>query len=99
MGEPGYPRGNALRPASPVPTAPVPRRLDVRGLICPLPITLTAREIGKMAAGETLEVLGDDPDILADMPAWCQETGHRLLAVDLVAGVIRCLVEKAPASG
>ena len=28
-----------------------------------------------------LEVIGDDPAILTDMPVFCRRTGHRLLAM------------------
>lgn len=74
---------------------PSPRRLDVLGLFCPVPILLAAREMQKLRPGDLLEVLGDDPGIHEDMPAWCDHAGHRLIEmVDEEEGRIRSVVEK-----
>lgn len=72
--------------------------LDVRGLFCPLPVVLAQREIDRLPPGGRLSVVGDDPAIWGDVPAWCAERGHRL--VELVAGEgeeVRFVVEKAVA--
>ncbi len=53
--------------------------LDTYGLLCPVPIMKTAAAIKEISAGEVLEVLADDPQILEDMPAWCASNGHALL--------------------
>lgn len=69
--------------------------LDVTGTFCPLPILLSAREMRKLQPGDQLEILGDDPGILEDMPVWCERAGNRLLEmVDEGEGRIRSLVEK-----
>lgn len=69
-------------------------RLDVTGLFCPLPILLAAREMKKLKPGDLLEVVGDDPGILEDMPVWCERAGHRLVEMQEEEGKIRSLVEK-----
>jgi tRNA 2-thiouridine synthesizing protein A len=70
-------------------------RLDVTGLFCPLPILFAAKEMRKLQPGDRLEVLGDDPGILEDMPVWCERAGHHLLEIEKrEAGLIRSLVEK-----
>ena len=53
--------------------------LDVRGLLCPLPVIRTQDRIKTLAAGDVLEVLATDPGTLHDIPAWCRVHGHRLL--------------------
>ena len=68
--------------------------LDVTGLFCPLPILLAAREMRKLQPGDLLEVVGDDPGILEDMPVWCERAGHRLVEMEEEEGKIRSLVEK-----
>lgn len=79
------------RPALP----PKRYHLDVTGTFCPLPILLSAREMRKLQPGDQLEILGDDPGILEDMPVWCERAGNRLLEmVDEGDGRIRSLVEK-----
>ena len=69
-------------------------RLDVLGLFCPLPILLAAREMKRLQPGDLLEVVGDDPGILEDMPVWCERAGHRLVEMEDEEGVVRSLVEK-----
>ena len=69
-------------------------RLDVTGTFCPLPILLSAREMRKLRPGDLLEILGDDPGILEDMPVWCQRAGHRLVEMVEEGGTIRSVVEK-----
>ena len=73
-----------------------PRHLDTTGSVCPLPILLTAKALLDLAVGETLEVVGDDPAILDDMPVYCLRAGHRL--VEMVeeddGDRILCRIEK-----
>ena len=69
--------------------------LDVRGLLCPIPILRTAQRIRDLPAGARLEVVGDDPGIVEDMPVWCEETGNRLVEMERTGELVRCLVEKA----
>jgi acetyl-CoA carboxylase biotin carboxyl carrier protein len=55
--------------------------LDATGLRCPLPVLRARKRLAAMPPGAVLEVLADDPAAEADMRAFCQATGHRLLAV------------------
>jgi tRNA 2-thiouridine synthesizing protein A len=70
------------------------RRLDVIGTFCPLPILLAAREMLRLAPGDRLEIVGDDPAIATDMPIWCERAGHRLLNLAHLDGKVISLVEK-----
>jgi tRNA 2-thiouridine synthesizing protein A len=54
--------------------------LDVKGLACPLPVLRANRELRGMAPGQRLRVLATDRAAIADFRAYCQETGHALLA-------------------
>lgn len=78
--------------------AAITRRLDVTGTFCPLPILLAVREMLRLAAGDRLEIVGDDPAILEDMPVWCERSGHRLLEIAEREGKIISLVEKGGAT-
>jgi TusA-related sulfurtransferase len=73
------------------------RHLDVTGTFCPLPILLAAREMLRLTAGERLEIVGDDPGILEDMPVWCQRAGHRLVEMTERQGKIVSVIEKGGA--
>lgn len=55
------------------------RRLDVLGLLCPLPVIRTQDAVATRAAGDVLEVLATDPGALHDIRAWCRVHGHQFL--------------------
>jgi TusA-related sulfurtransferase len=70
-------------------------RLDVIGSLCPLPILFSVVEMDKLSPGEILEILGDDPGMLEDIPAWCEQAGHKLLSMtQCPKGIIRVQVER-----
>ncbi len=70
-------------------------RLDVIGSLCPLPILFSVVEMNKLSPGEVLEILGDDPGMLEDLPAWCEQSGHKLLSISQdPKGIIRAQVER-----
>lgn len=56
------------------------RVLDASGMNCPLPILKTRKALSGMATGETLRVLATDPGSMADIAAFCAQTGHALLS-------------------
>jgi tRNA 2-thiouridine synthesizing protein A len=80
-----------------VPPATI-HQLDVTGTFCPLPILLAAREMLRLTAGDRLELIGDDPGILEDMPVWCQRAGHRLVEISEQQGKIVSIIEKGSAA-
>ena len=54
--------------------------LDAKGLNCPLPILKTKKMLKGMSAGQTLEVMATDPGSIADMTAFCNQTGNELMS-------------------
>lgn len=54
--------------------------LDARGLLCPLPVLKTRKALSRLPAGAVLRVMTDDPAAVIDMPHFCREAGHDLLA-------------------
>jgi tRNA 2-thiouridine synthesizing protein A len=54
--------------------------LDARGLLCPLPVLRARKRLIALAPGTVLRVLADDPAALVDIPHFCAESGHELLA-------------------
>lgn len=50
--------------------------LDVRKLLCPLPVIRVSQKIKELQVGDTLEVLATDRGVLYDIPAWCRIHGH-----------------------
>jgi tRNA 2-thiouridine synthesizing protein A len=60
--------------------------LDVRHLLCPLPVIRTQHAVAQLAPGDTLEVHATDPGALHDIPTWCRINGHEVLATSRAGG-------------
>ncbi len=57
-----------------------PVLIDVRGLKCPLPVLKAARRIAQHPVGTRFRLVATDPMAALDVPHFCNEKGHRLLA-------------------
>jgi len=55
--------------------------LDVTGEICPYPLMLTRKEMGRLQKGDQLVVTVDYAKSVEDIPRWAKEEGHGILAV------------------
>ncbi len=70
--------------------------LDLKGLLCPLPIVKIAQAIKKVGVGDVVEAFATDPGVLADIPAWTRSTGNELVTMEKVDGkLIRFVVKRA----
>ncbi len=67
---------------------------DLRGLNCPLPVLKTRRRLSDLPAGARLWVETTDPLAVIDIPAFCKDDGHRLVASEGTDGGHRFLIEK-----
>lgn len=70
------------------------RELDCAGLFCPLPVVNTKLELEELQPGEVLKVIADDPGSKEDFPAWCSETGNKLLKTEESDGEFIFYIEK-----
>ncbi len=68
--------------------------LDCIGLYCPIPILNTRQEMDKLAIGEILEVLADDPAAEEDLKAWAKRAGQKILEIEKSDGGMRFLIQK-----
>jgi tRNA 2-thiouridine synthesizing protein A len=55
------------------------RNLDCVGLYCPEPVFRTRQEIDKLAVGEVLEVIADDPAAEEDIPRLVKRLEQKLV--------------------
>ncbi|WP_305909204.1 sulfurtransferase TusA family protein [Methylomarinum sp. Ch1-1] len=53
--------------------------LDVRRLLCPLPVIRTQDKVKTLNSGDELTVVCTDPGVMQDIPAWCRINGHRVI--------------------
>ena len=68
--------------------------LDCIGLYCPMPVLNTRQEMDKLAIGEILEVLADDPAAEEDLKAWAKRTGQKMLEIEKTNEGMRFLILK-----
>ena len=70
--------------------------LDTRGLKCPLPVLRARKAMQGVPAGEVLLVLATDPGTVRDFQAFCEATGHELVARSEHAGEFTFRIRKRP---
>jgi tRNA 2-thiouridine synthesizing protein A len=56
--------------------------LDLKGLLCPMPVVKLAMAVKKIQTGQTIEGIATDPGVMADIPAWARTTGNELLSIE-----------------
>jgi tRNA 2-thiouridine synthesizing protein A len=68
--------------------------LDLKGLLCPMPVVKLSMAVKKMQAGQTIEGIATDPGVMADIPAWARTTGNELLSIEQQGKEYHFLVKK-----
>jgi tRNA 2-thiouridine synthesizing protein A len=56
--------------------------LDLKGLLCPLPMVKVSQNIKNIAIGGILKATATDPGSLADIPSWARTTGNEVLKTE-----------------
>lgn len=62
----------------------ISKTLDLKGLLCPIPIVKMAKGIKEVEVGQLLEAYATDPGVMADIPAWCRSTGNELVTLEKI---------------
>ena len=57
------------------------KELDVRGLVCPLPILRTKKSLADMTSGQVLKIAATDPGAIIDFQVFANQTGNELLSL------------------
>jgi tRNA 2-thiouridine synthesizing protein A len=68
--------------------------IDVRGLLCPLPVLKARKRLAAMKPGERLRVLATDPAAAIDVPHYCSESGNELLSQSHEGDVLVFVIRK-----
>jgi tRNA 2-thiouridine synthesizing protein A len=56
------------------------KEIDATGLSCPMPILRLQKALRDIASGGHIRLLASDPMAAIDVPHFCQEHGHTLIA-------------------
>lgn len=59
----------------------IDKKLDVRGLVCPLPILRTKQLLAVMISGQVLQIITTDPAAVIDFQAFADQTGNEILSL------------------
>jgi tRNA 2-thiouridine synthesizing protein A len=71
------------------------KTIDVRGLYCPEPVFRTKIEMERLAIGDTIKIVADDPESEEDISIWAKRNGHVLLSVNKDNKDLEFLIKKA----
>ncbi len=56
--------------------------LDLKGLLCPLPMVRVSQNITKVAVGGIIKATASDPGSMADIPSWARTTGNEVVKTE-----------------
>lgn len=70
-------------------------RLDVQGYVCPHPQLYTKKTLEKMAPGDIIEVIFDNPSSSESIAAMCEAAGDEIVDQQLEAGRYVWKIKKA----
>lgn len=68
--------------------------LDTSGLKCPLPVLKAKKALRALDVGERLRVIATDASALNDFPAYCAESGQKLIEARSDGGTYFFVIEK-----
>ncbi len=60
--------------------------IDCRGQVCPGPVIELAKALPRVAVGELLAILADDPAARHDVAAWCRMRGQEYVGEEPTDG-------------
>lgn len=71
--------------------------VDARGLLCPLPVLRLRKRLLAQPSGAVLRLIATDPAAVVDVPHFCAEGGHVLVATRVLDdGAREFTVRRAP---
>lgn len=70
--------------------------IDAIGLLCPLPVLKARKRLSAMAPGRVLRLLASDAMARIDVPLFCREAGHELIAQFQAGDVTTYLIRRGP---
>ena len=68
--------------------------LDLKGLVCPIPIVKVNQAIKNVQVGEAIEAFATDTGVLGDIPAWSKTTGNELVKMERVDKNFRFVIRR-----
>ena len=73
----------------------IDKKVDARGLSCPLPLLKAKQALNLVDQGAVVEVVSDDPSSERDFNVFSKQSGHELLLVQNLKNVFTFRIKKA----
>ena len=73
----------------------IDKKVDARGLSCPLPLLKAKQALNSVGQGSVVEVLSDDPSSERDFKVFSKQSGNELLLVQNLDNVFTFRIKKA----
>ena len=73
----------------------IDKKVDARGLSCPLPLLKAKQALNSVNPGSIVEVLSDDPSSERDFNVFSKQSGNELLLVQNLDNVFTFRIKKA----
>lgn len=74
---------------------PPDAELDIKGLLCPLPLVRLSQKIATLEMGAVLRAVSDDPTCVSEVSAWAQSTGQELVSSEHEGGDYVFVIKRA----
>ncbi len=72
----------------------ITKSLDLKGLLCPIPVVKVSQAIKEISIGDAIEATATDPGVMMDIPAWCKSSGNEMVSMDRENGNFRFVVRR-----
>ena len=73
----------------------IDKKVDARGLSCPLPLLKAKQALNSVGQGSVVEVVSDDPSSERDFNVFSKQSGNELLLVQNLDNVFTYRIKKA----
>jgi len=60
----------------------VEKVLDLKGLVCPMPVVKLSKAIKEIEVGQVIEATTTDRGSLTDFPAWAKTSGNEIVKTE-----------------
>jgi len=69
-------------------------KLDVRGLVCPMPVLKTKKALDELPEGERLTVIGDYKPALENIKRFVKTHGYKIVSIEEDGDTFKITIEK-----
>ena len=76
------------------PEVEVNMKLNLEGLLCPIPVVKVSKAVKDLPIGGVLEATATDPGVLADIPAWARTTGNEVIKINREGKLVKFLLRR-----